>query len=250
MQSIFTSKKVPLICVPITATTKEQLKEQLDTIIKQDPDVIEWRADFFQDLHNTEKVINVIRYIKKQTSIPLLFTIRSEKEGGEKISLTEADKVELIRTICEKTNVDLIDYEVMNDTDLVEKVRDVTEKNHKELILSYHHFTKTPSNHELIKIASLMEFYRADVAKLAVMPQSKADVFRLLSVTEQIDELLSIPVITMSMGSLGVLSRVIGWAYGSKLTFAVGVESSAPGQVPIAKLQEAIQSVQQITDGI
>lgn len=247
MQSIFTSEKTPLICVPITATTKEQLIEQLKMITEKQPDVIEWRADFFKTLDRTDEVLEVIHYIKEHTAIPLLFTIRSEREGGEKISLSEAEKVELLEAISAETNIDFIDYEVMNERAFVEQVREVTAKNNKELILSYHHFTETPANNVLINIASRMEFFNADVAKLAVMPKSKADVHRLLSVTSELNALLNIPIITMSMGELGVISRVIGWEYGSKLTFAVGVESSAPGQVPIGELRHAIEAVQQIT---
>lgn len=247
MPAIFTGDKLPLICVPITATTKEQLQEHLPIIIESEPDVIEWRADFFSRLAETDEVITVIEYIKEQTDIPLLFTIRSEKEGGEKISLSESDKVELLEVLCKKTAVDFIDYEVMNERQFVERVRNAVSKYNKEIILSYHHFSKTPSNEELVKIGSLMEFYGADVAKLAVMPQVKSDVDRLLTVTRELDELLEIPVITMSMGELGVISRVVGWSFGSRLTFAVVVESSAPGQVPIRKLRAAIEAVQAIT---
>lgn len=247
MSRIFTGETIPLICVPITAKNSEQFKKQLGQLIAVQPDVIEWRADFFSDLAKTSVVIQLIEYVKTQTDIPLLFTIRSEKEGGEKIPFSEGTKVDLIKSVCQQTTVDLIDYEVMNDRKYVNVIREVTAENQIELILSYHHFTKTPNNEKLIKIASLMEFYGADVAKIAVMPTSQHDVNRLLTLTGQLDELLRIPVITMSMGELGVLSRVIGWAYGSQLTFAVGVESSAPGQVPITKLRDAINAVHAIT---
>src|SRR5690606_32226539 len=137
--------KVPLICVPVTAKTKEELEEQLEVVVEKAPDLIEWRADFFEKLDDTELVIEAIHDIKEKTAVPLLFTIRSEKEGGEAISLTEAEKVELINVIAEKTNIDFIDYEVKNDRAHVEKVRDMTKKNDVGLILSFHDFTKTPS---------------------------------------------------------------------------------------------------------
>jgi 3-dehydroquinate dehydratase-1 len=80
----------------------------------------------------------------------------------------------------------------------------------------------------------------ADVAKLAVMPRSPSDVLRLLDTTLQANAALRIPLITMSMGSLGAVSRVCGWQYGSSVTFAVGHQVSAPGQIPIAALRGAI----------
>jgi len=45
-------------------------------------------------------------------------------------------------------------------------------------------------------------------------------------------------LITMSMGALGSITRIAGWLFGSDLTFAVGVASSAPGQIPAAELRE------------
>src|SRR5699024_10919047 len=88
--------------------------------------------------------------------------------------------------------------------------------------------------------------YGANLVKLAVTPESQDDVFRLLEVTREIDQMLDVPVVTMSMKELGALSRIIGWAYGSVITFGVGVELSAPGQMPIKKLRTAINGMQDL----
>lgn len=239
-------KNKPYICVPITGKTYEEIMSQLDTIIEQAPDVIEWRADFFSGLDDVQKTIAIVKEIKNKTDIPLLFTIRGEHEGGEKISLNEEEKVQLISQVCRHTFVDLVDYETSNEKQFVEKVRKVTKENDKQLILSYHHFSKTPSNEELIERAKQAEKYGADVIKIAVMPNTKDDVFRLLEVTRRLDQLIDKPIITMSMGEIGALSRIIGWAYGSILTFGVGVKSSAPGQIPVKELREAIQKTKQL----
>jgi len=115
--------------------------------------------------------------------------------------------------------------------------------------LSYHNFTETPDNDELLERAQLAEEIGANVVKLAVMPKSKEDVFRLLDVTRTLDRKLDCPVITMSMGELGAMSRVNGWLYGSCLTFAVGVEVSAPGQIAIEPLRESIKQTKSLLPG-
>lgn len=246
MGSLFNREKTPLICVPLTGKTDNDLKGQLEKVIASSPDMIEWRADFYEQLDHAESVVQVIEIIKGATDIPLLFTIRSEKEGGEQIALNEVEKVELLQQICRETSVDVIDYEVENSAEFVELVRKSAREGAVELILSYHHFSETPDNDELMRIAEKMEESGADVAKIAVMPESRSDVSRLLDITSDLDDSLDIPIITMSMGELGVISRVVGWAYGSRLTFAVGVESSAPGQVPIGNLRKAIDAVQAV----
>lgn len=249
MGSLFERENIPLICVPLTGKTDAEIEGQLEKIVLSHPDMIEWRADFYEQLDHSESVIQVIEMIKGATDIPLLFTIRSEKEGGERITLNEVEKVELLQQICRETSVDVIDYEVENDAEFVELVRKSATEGAVELILSYHHFSETPDNGELMRIAEKMAQSGADVAKLAVMPGSRSDVNRLLDITSHLDDSLGIPIITMSMGELGVISRIVGWAYGSRLTFAVGVESSAPGQVPVWELKKAIDAVQAVISG-
>ena len=58
------------------------------------------------------------------------------------------------------------------------------------------------------------------MAKIAVMPQSREDVMTLMEATMEADHSLDIPVVTMSMGRLGVLSRLAGTLTGSAMTFA------------------------------
>lgn len=238
--------KTPAICTPIVGRSLLEIKEQLHTLIDFKPDVIEWRADFYEHLHDTESVLTLISEMKAQTDIPILFTIRSEREGGEPVNLSEVEKVNVLKAVCEKSTVDFVDYEVLNEQQYVTAIQKVAEKNGKELILSYHNFSETPQMEEMLTIGKQMDDYGADFVKLAVMPQTKEDVYRLLELTWRLDRDVSGAVITISMGELGILSRAIGWAYGSVLTFAEGAGASAPGQVPIEELRRSIQSLQSI----
>lgn len=243
---VWKQEKGPAICTPITGKTIAEIIEQVDMLIGYAPDVLEWRGDFYEDINETEGVLAAIAEIKAKTDIPLLFTIRSEREGGEPISLSEAEKVNLLKVVCERSAVDFIDYEVLNEKEYVMAIQKVAQKHGKGFVLSYHNFSETPATEELLAIGKEMDDYGANFVKLAVMPRSKEDVYRLLELTWRLDKEVSGAVITMSMGELGILSRAIGWAYGSVLTFAVGVAASAPGQVPIEQLRKSIQSLQSL----
>lgn len=238
---------MPYICTPLTGKTELDILKQLEVVVSEKPDLIEWRADFFMELANLKLVLNIVQKIKAYTTIPLLFTIRSIHEGGEAISLSEQEKVDVLREVCLKTEVDIVDYEVSNAEGYVNDLRMISKESNKRLILSYHNFTRTPENDELLTYAKRAETYGADIAKIAVMPKTRADVFRLLEITSTMDRELNIPVVTMSMGTLGGLSRVIGWAYGSIITFGVGADVSAPGQMPVHKLRQAIEATQELT---
>lgn len=238
--------KRPKLCVPLTGRTREEIDEQLLVIVPKQPDVIELRADFLNNIDNVEYVLSIVESISEKSNIPLLFTIRSEREGGESIPLTEEEKVTLLAEVCSQSDVTYVDYELENNEQYVRQVKEAVDENGKQLILSYHNFNETPTNNELIKRFVHMEMYGAHMAKVAVMPNSKNDVLRLLHLTKEVSELLSIPVMTMSMGDLGKYSRLMGWIYGSALTFGVGVESSAPGQIPIDELKNVIDEVESL----
>lgn len=232
--------KKPKLCTPLTGGTRQEIDEQLELIVPKQPDIIEFRADFLENIDNVEYVLSIVESIINQIDVPLLFTIRSEREGGESISLTEEEKVTLLKEICAHSDVKYIDYEVANEEKYVKTVQEAAEQNDKKLILSYHNFHETPDNNNLIKRFVQMEMSGAHIAKVAVMPKNEADMFRLLHLTKEVDQLLSIPVMTMSMGDIGKYSRIMGWVYGSVITFGVGVQSSAPGQIPIEVLRSAI----------
>lgn len=237
----------PLICLPLIGKSENEVMNELTVAKKMSPDMIELRADFLEEITNTERVIDLVHTISKTTDIPLLFTIRSEKEGGQAIPLSDVEIVELLCEVAKSTSVAWLDYEVNNDRQLIQQFMYLAHEHGKKVVLSYHNFNETPDNALLIDCFKKMDTYNADFAKIAVMPQSKADVRRLLEVTALADETISIPVITMSMGELGKVSRIIGWVYGSALTFGIGVASSAPGQIPIVELRAAIQSIQSIS---
>jgi 3-dehydroquinate dehydratase-1 len=112
----------------------------------------------------------------------------------------------------------------------------VARENSTKVIASFHNFNCTPSKESLEQKFKQAEQYGADVAKVAVMPKTLEDVLTLLSVTLEAKNKLKIPVISMSMGGLGAVTRMFGGVFGSTVSFAVGQSSSAPGQVPIEDL--------------
>ena len=81
--------------------------------------------------------------------------------------------------------------------------------------------SKNAAAPELVSRMVAMQQAGANLPKLAVMPQSRADVLELLAATaEMADRHPETPIITMSMGALGAVSRLSGEALGSAMTFA------------------------------
>jgi len=233
--------KFPLICAPLVGSTFDQLMTELVVVMSKKPDMLEWRVDFFEQIHDLALVITAATAIKKVANdIPLLFTRRSVIEGGEAIVLNEAQVIAMYTAVCESQCIDLIDYEMANDAVNIARVREVARAHDVKLVLSFHNFSSTPDQETLVARFEMAEQLGADVAKVAVMPRDPGDVLTLLAATRQASEKLGIPLISMSMGPYGSLTRLFGWVFGSALTFAVGASSSAPGQIPIEDLNTVL----------
>lgn len=242
--------KFPLICTPLVGRSADKLMAELDVVLPKKPDVLEWRVDFFEAIADTAAVIATARAIKaKAGDIPLLFTRRSTLEGGEKIALNEDQVIAMYAAVCESKSIDLIDYEMANDAANIARVRTVAKANDIKLVLSFHNFSYTPGLETLAAKFLTADQLGADVAKVAVMPRDLDDVLTLLSATREASKKLRIPLISMSMGPYGSLTRLFGWTFGSALTFAVGAASSAPGQVPIEDLNTVLAILQKSIAG-
>jgi len=235
------SGRFPAICAPLVGRTREALLAEAAHVAAKQPDLLEWRVDYFESIADTAAVIELAGRIKQAAAgIPLLFTRRSSKEGGEKIPLSEDEIVNLYRAVCESGHVELVDFEMGNDAAHVRQVRDMSRARGIKLILSFHDFQRTPPLEVLNQRFARAEELGADVAKVAVMPRGMEDVLTLLSATLQSSQKLGIPVVSMSMGGLGSVTRLCGWTFGSAMTFAIGQGSSAPGQMPIEDLDVAL----------
>jgi 3-dehydroquinate dehydratase-1 len=225
----------PLFCVPLVAADLGSLLAQAGVAHSLSADLIEWRTDFFQDATAKGFADSLSRLRSVLPNEPIIFTLRIKAEGGAREMPQDAREAS-IESVAATGLADIIDIELCNDTPFVESVVRVAHENGVRVILSFHDFEKTPANEELLAKISLVNLRGGDIAKIAVMPQTHSDVLRLLEVTLQARRCLPrLPLCTMAMGRLGILSRVAGFLFGSDMAYAVGQESSAPGQIPIAE---------------
>lgn len=236
-----TSALPALICVSLTGRNANAIREELDVLLPKTPDIFEWRVDFFEEIHNQSLVIEMAKEIRQRAgTTPIIFTRRAAHEGGEPIALPESAVVDLYRAVCESGAIDFVDVELSQPDDHRWAIRFASTKHHVGYIASFHDFVSTPPSETLIEKMQEAVDIGADIAKIAVMPQSESDVTRLLEATREGATRIDIPLITMSMGSLGAVSREIGWKFGSAVTFAAGQKASAPGQTPIDALRAAM----------
>lgn len=234
---------IPKICVPVMGTTKEEVLAFARTAADHGPDLLEWRADYFADAAKPDAVCAVLRELRELLGErPLLFTFRTRAEGGER-ALPAEDYRALCAAAVRSGQIDLLDVELFLGAEPVSFLIREAHASGVAVIVSNHDFAATPPKEELIRRLQMMQDIGADIAKIAVMPKSSEDVLTLLVATEECSRTLSVPVITMSMGEKGVISRLVGEAFGSALTFGMTGRASAPGQISIEALREILQSI-------
>ncbi|HSH88527.1 MAG TPA: type I 3-dehydroquinate dehydratase, partial [Ramlibacter sp.] len=159
------SGRFPAICAPLVGRTQALVLQEASAVAAKRPDIIEWRVDFFDDIADSAAVIKVAEGIKRiAPDIPLLFTRRSSKEGGEKIAIPEAQVIELYSAVCASGHVDLVDYEMSNEADHVREVRELSRTHGVKLILSFHDFDKTPGIEFLNECFATAQRLDGDVA--------------------------------------------------------------------------------------
>lgn len=234
----------PKICVPIVGTTVQELKEEAEALKSLDIDVVEWRADYFDEVFDLESVKAVLAEIRTIIpNLPLLFTFRTSKEGGEKAITAEA-YAGLNLAVAATGQVDLVDVELFTGDDVVKAIVNGAHDEGVFVVISNHDFHKTPSKEEIIGRLRKAQELGGDLPKIALMPTDPIDVLTVLEATYIMKEKYADrPIVTMSMEGKGMISRVAGEVFGSALTFGSAKKASAPGQIPVSDLRSVLNLV-------
>lgn len=232
----------PKICIPIAENSREEILRAAGEILSLPGDLAEWRGDWYGEVFAPGKAAAMLESLRRTLGgMPLLFTFRTKAEGGVKEAPADAYE-KLLGQVIAKRAADLVDLELFTLGERGRKLTELAHENGLKVVMSSHDFEKTPPEEELLRRLDQMVRYGADLPKIAVMPKSPQDVLTLLSAAGRFSrESGGRPLIAMSMGPLGMMSRVCGGAFGSCLTFGSASRASAPGQLPAGKLLELLE---------
>lgn len=233
---------IPKICVPIVGVTQGEILTAARDIKRSKADVAEWRVDWYEDIFDSAKTEETLRNLRTELGeMPLLFTFRTAREGGER-EIPKDAYTELNRRAARSGLIDLVDVEIFMGDDAVRAILETAHEHGVKVVASNHDFHGTPDQADIVSRLRRMQELGADIPKIAVMPQSKKDVLTLLDATEEmVSEYADRPVITMSMSGTGVISRLCGEVFGSALTFGAVGRTSAPGQMRAEDLAEVLE---------
>ena len=232
---------IPKICVPIIGISKEDIFDEVKRLDGIPVDIVEWRIDYFENAFDYVKVEEILKKLREALGdTPILMTFRTSKEGGEK-SIEPDDYVAINIKAAETGYIDIVDVEAFAGDDVVKEIITGAHNAGVKVIASNHDFDKTPDKNDIISRLCKMQSLGADISKIAVMPTNKYDVLTLLTATEEMyRDYADRPIVTVSMGKLGAISRLCGEAFGSAITFGAVEKASAPGQLEARDLSSIL----------
>ena len=234
----------PKVILPIVERAEAAILEKATQFSTLQADCVEWRVDYFEGARVPGAVARCLAKLRVALKDKLLLvTIRTKAEGGE-LALRHTEYTDLLHTILDTDCADLLDIEFFTAGADLPLLVEQAHTAGVPVVCSSHDFAKTPPRAELVERMVQMQQAGADLPKLAVMPQSRTDVLELLAATaEMAEHHPETPVITMSMGALGAVSRLAGETFGSAMTFANPGQASAPGQVSLDIVNEVLDAL-------
>ncbi|MFS0674287.1 type I 3-dehydroquinate dehydratase [Ornithinibacillus sp. 179-J 7C1 HS] len=244
VRDITIGEGLPKIIVPLVSSLEQELLSEIKKVLAMNPDIIEWRVDSYKLVENLNSVLKTLKKLRGLIkNVPLLFTFRTFQEGGKQ-SLSMENYEHLLEKVIQSKLVDLIDVQLFLEERLLKKLVSLANENEVLVVMSNHDFEKTPEKDEIIFRLRKMQELGADIPKIAVMPNGNEDVLTILDATNTMKEKFSDrPFITVSMGRVGLISRLTGHVFGSAATFASGVNDSAPGQITITELKNVLETI-------
>ncbi len=212
-----------MICVSIACGSHKRMIAEHLSVADEGMRLVELRLDFLRSTPNLGRLL-------PDRPTPVVATARRPKDGGLWRDSEEKRMVLLRSAIA--AGVEFVDLE----EDIAHQIPRFGKT---KRLISYHDLKETPD--DLESLYQRMLGCDPDYIKIAVTPQSIGDVFRLVLFTrEKNRERPETPMIGISMGEIGVMSRILAKKFGSPFTFATFSQSRviAPGLLEYTKLRD------------
>ncbi|MFH0862591.1 MAG: type I 3-dehydroquinate dehydratase [Candidatus Altiarchaeota archaeon] len=213
---------MPYVCVTMT---EKDVKSTLKAAKGLRCDIIEVRLDHMSDTRDLAPLAKLKQKVMV-TCMPLW-------EGG-KFRGPEGARVRLLMDAM--VHADYVSIELKTYSGLRDELVLAAQKAKAKAIIAYHDFKSTPPLEEIIKVLKAEARAGADIAKVAYMPRTAADVTAVLMAQASCG--LRIPVIALSMGEKGSPSRIAAPMLGGYLTFAApsAGKKAAAGQYTLDEM--------------
>ncbi|PWN53432.1 putative ARO1-Pentafunctional AROM polypeptide [Violaceomyces palustris] len=220
-------------------------------------DALEFRVDLLNPTGEPVSKVQIpdLAYVKVQlaalrqrTTLPIVYTVRTESQGGKFPDGAEEEYFELIK-LGLRHGCEYIDLEIGWPEERLESVRD--HKGHAKIIASWHDWSgglDWESDDTMQKYEKASKY--GDIAKIIGKANSIEDNYSLERFRKQVG-LISAnatfdvkPLLAINMGEVGQFSRIVNPVF-SPITHEAMPVKAAPGQISFKQVQTALALIGQ-----
>ncbi|KAI0859385.1 EPSP synthase-domain-containing protein [Xylaria cubensis] len=224
------------------ALTMPNVSSGLDIIprVSVGSDAVELRVDLLEDL-SPESVGNQISLLRSATKLPIIFTLRSQSQGGRFTYASEEEILPLYRTAM-RIGVEYVDLEMGLSDATIRAVLDMRAGSTR--VIASHH---DPQGKLSWKNGGWQTWYNraleyGDVIKLVGVAKKMEDNFALASFRDRMFAAHGKPIIALNMGTIGQLSRILN-GFLTPVSHPDLPFKAAPGQLSAAEIRRGLSLV-------
>lgn len=206
-------------CVSITAKSDHEIKKLMKQAKNSNADIVEWRVDCYEHVNEIERVIEMLKAIRKiLKDKELIFTYRSVQEGGEKPVDTSAYLL-LCKTAILTKLIDYIDVEFLLGDTIINSIVKHAHIGNTKVLMSNHDWDSTPRCEIIENRLKVMLEKGADIAKVVCLPRNENDVEAMIQAGQHVSKEHE-NIVLISVGELGLKTIKHPELSGSCMTFA------------------------------
>ncbi|KAJ7768294.1 Shikimate dehydrogenase [Mycena metata] len=219
--------------------------------LTQGVDAMELRVDLLSDLTTFGSSIPSVPYVKDQiaalrrsTSLPLIFTIRTVSQGGAFPDAAKDEAFDLLK-LALALGIEYIDVEISLPEPMIREL--ISRKGHSKIIASWHDWSGAMKWDGAVvqeKYAIAEKF--GDIIKIIGKANTIQDNFTLYDFVAKVNSKPNAkPIIAINMGLEGQMSRILNPTF-SPVSHPLLPVKAAPGQLSFAEIQKALHLIGQL----
>ena len=145
VKDILIGEGIPKICVPVISDNHQPIITDLIRLKDLEIDLIELRIDYFKELSNRQKLIELFKMIGSlEMKQALILTYRSAKEGGLG-ELSHEEYIDLYALALESGAFDIYDVELSSGTNAIITLNNMIHEANRKVIMSSHDLLEHPA---------------------------------------------------------------------------------------------------------
>jgi pentafunctional AROM polypeptide len=213
-------------------------------------DAVELRVDLLRAPDALGAILSLayvtaqVAALRRATSLPIIFTVRTVAQGGAFPDNAETDAFELLG-LALRLGVEYVDVEICASEKLITDL--ASRKGFSQIVASWHDWSgKMKWNEDVVRSKYALASRLGDIVKIVGKANTLQDNFALYDFVAKANAQPGAkPIIAINMGVEGQMSRILN-ATLSPVTHPLLPSKAAPGQLSFAQIQKALNLLGQL----